>query len=110
VWVEWMAAVVGLGWPLVPLVGAFACDKKAGWLSALYVSVSTRHCLSVCYMVRQMPWRESIGCQSTFWLVVSGLSIGDGCRTGMLRSYHPEHTGSHQNSEVKLDWAGLVLC
>ena len=29
---------------------------------------------------------------------------------GMLRSYHPEHTGSHQNSEVKLDWAGLVLC
>jgi hypothetical protein len=28
----------------------------------------------------------------------------------MLRSYHPEHTGSHQNSEVKLDWAGLVLC
>jgi hypothetical protein len=30
--------------------------------------------------------------------------------SGMLRSYHPEHTGSHQNSEVKLDWAGLVLC
>jgi hypothetical protein len=31
-------------------------------------------------------------------------------RLSMLRSYHPEHTGSHQNSEVKLDWAGLVLC
>ncbi len=28
----------------------------------------------------------------------------------MTRSYHPEHTGSHQNSEVKLDWARLVLC
>ena len=33
-----------------------------------------------------------------------------GCYLSMLRSYHPEHTGSHQNSEVKLDWAGLVLC
>ena len=28
----------------------------------------------------------------------------------MLRSYHVEYTGSHQNSEVKLRWAGLVLC
>jgi hypothetical protein len=27
----------------------------------------------------------------------------------MLRSYHVEYTGSHQNSEVKLRWAGLVL-
>ena len=25
------------------------------------------------------------------------------------RSYHPEHTRSHQNSEVKQDWARLVL-
>lgn len=33
-----------------------------------------------------------------------------GWHLSMLRSYHPEHTGSHQNSEVKLDWAGLVLC
>ena len=33
-----------------------------------------------------------------------------GPHLSMLRSYHPEHTGSHQNSEVKLDWAGLVLC
>ena len=28
----------------------------------------------------------------------------------MSRPYHPERTGSHQNSEVKLYWAGLVLC
>ena len=28
----------------------------------------------------------------------------------MQRSYHAESTGSHQNSEVKLRWAGLVLC
>ena len=40
------------------------------------------------------------------WQVIS---FGGG-RLSMLRSYHPEHTGSHQNSEVKLDWAGLVLC
>ena len=39
-------------------------------------------------------------------LLISCRGIG----MGMLRSYHPEHTGSHQNSEVKLDWAGLVLC
>ena len=28
---------------------------------------------------------------------------------GMLRSYHPEKTRSHQNSEVNLDWAASVL-
>ena len=27
----------------------------------------------------------------------------------MVRSYHPESTGSHQIPEVKLGWAGLVL-
>lgn len=27
----------------------------------------------------------------------------------MLRSYHPEQTRSHQNSEVNLDWAASVL-
>ena len=27
----------------------------------------------------------------------------------MLRSYHPEKTRSHQNSEVNLDWAASVL-
>ena len=27
----------------------------------------------------------------------------------MLRSYHPEKTRSHQNSEVNLDWATPVL-
>ena len=27
----------------------------------------------------------------------------------MLRSYHLESTGSHQNSKVKLSWASLVL-
>lgn len=30
-------------------------------------------------------------------------------QAAMLRSYHVECTGSHQNSEVKLRWAGLVL-
>jgi hypothetical protein len=52
--------------------------------------------------------------QGWFWLPVweAGCAIyWLGVRqTSMLRSYHPEHTGSHQNSEVKLDWAGLVLC
>ena len=41
---------------------------------------------------------------------VVGHFIGTGAGEGsMLRSYHHESTRSHQNSEVKRGWAGLVL-
>jgi hypothetical protein len=38
------------------------------------------------------------------WYLRAGLG-----KTHMLRSYHHESTRSHQNSEVKRGWAGLVL-
>lgn len=54
-----------------------------------------------------VPVGRSVACRRA----LAGLVIGvRGWQSSMLRSYHPEHTGSHQNSEVKLDWAGLVLC
>ena len=38
-----------------------------------------------------------------------GLYRGGIPSNSINRSYHPEHTRSHQNSEVKQDWARLVL-
>ena len=50
-WVEWMAAVVGLGWPLV---GPSACEKKEGWLAGwlpymcLYQRATVCLCVTWC--------------------------------------------------------------